>query len=91
MELDDIHIAYTEILAASSIINIDPNRRGDGISYFGSPVWGWKKSDDALEAERTGHSGSRPATSSTMPRSSRPPRRATGSTSTTSPHTAGPR
>lgn len=51
-ELDDIHTSYTKILAASSIANIDPNRRGDGISYLGAAVWGWSKSDDALEAAR---------------------------------------
>ncbi|WP_329259567.1 hypothetical protein OG417_22820 [Actinoallomurus sp. NBC_01490] len=52
VELDEIHNAYSEILDTSGIINIDPNRRGDGVSYLGSPAWGWRKSDNALESAR---------------------------------------
>ena len=51
-ELDDVHAGYGEILAASAIVNIDPNRRGDGILYLGAAKWGWVRSDAALESAR---------------------------------------
>jgi rRNA-processing protein FCF1 len=52
-ELDDIHTGYAEILSASTIVNIDPNRHGSrSIVVFGAPAWGWANSDAALEASR---------------------------------------
>ncbi|MFI6031633.1 PIN domain-containing protein [Amycolatopsis magusensis] len=53
-ELDGIHTAYSKILAASAIVNIDPNRRnrGSGMVFVGSAIWGWAPSPDAHEADR---------------------------------------
>lgn len=51
-ELDTIHVAYTEILAASTIRNVDPNRRGSGVVFVGAASWGWSPSDEGLEASR---------------------------------------
>jgi rRNA-processing protein FCF1 len=53
MELDEIHTSYTKVLAASTIVNVDPNRRGSRHMVFvGYPKWGWATSDAALEASR---------------------------------------
>jgi hypothetical protein len=46
-ELDDIHTGYAGVLAASTIINVDPGR-----GFIGFAIWGWGKSDTALEASR---------------------------------------
>ncbi|MGM1062167.1 PIN domain-containing protein [Saccharothrix sp. Mg75] len=52
-ELDNIHTAYQEVLAASGIINIDPNRHGRGdMVFIGFASWGWASSDAPLEAAR---------------------------------------
>lgn len=52
-DLDDIHAGYNDILSASAIINIDPNRNASsGMVFLGSATWGWAKSDAALEASR---------------------------------------
>jgi len=52
-ELDDIHSEYAKILAASAIVNIDPNRHGDwDVVVINAPEWGWAESDAALEAAR---------------------------------------
>lgn len=52
-ELDDIQASYAEVLKASAIINIDPNRRsGAGATFIGFAKWGWAKSDATLEASR---------------------------------------
>ncbi len=51
-ELSDIHAAFAEILSASEIVNVDPNRRGSGILVIGHATWGWAPSPYALEAGR---------------------------------------
>ncbi|NIL43489.1 hypothetical protein HCB17_21895 [Salinispora arenicola] len=52
-DLDDIQAEYNKILADSSIVNVDPNRRaGRGAVFIGFPKWGWAKSDAALETSR---------------------------------------
>jgi rRNA-processing protein FCF1 len=52
-ELDDIHTGYVEILAASGIVNIDPNRHaGGGAVFIGFVEWHWAPSDSALEGSR---------------------------------------
>ncbi|WP_370964728.1 PIN domain-containing protein [Amycolatopsis sp. cg9] len=51
-ELTDIHAAFAEILSASEIINVDPNRPGSGVLFIGHPTWGWAPSPDVLEADR---------------------------------------
>lgn len=53
-ELDEIHADYVGILAASTVINIDPNRRrgGRGVVFGGFATWGWGKSQASLEASR---------------------------------------
>ncbi|GHF35341.1 rRNA-processing protein FCF1 [Amycolatopsis bartoniae] len=53
-ELDDIHSAYSEILSASSIINIDPNRssRSSFAVFVGFASRGWAPSSDVLEGDR---------------------------------------
>jgi hypothetical protein len=51
-DLDDIHTAYGKVLAASTIVNVDPNRGGRGAVFIGFPEWGWAESDGALEASR---------------------------------------
>jgi hypothetical protein len=52
--LDGVAAAYADILAASDIDNVDPNRWADGtgIGFVGFAEWGWTASDDALEAAR---------------------------------------
>jgi hypothetical protein len=53
MELDEIHTSYTKVLAASAIVNVDPNRHGSRHMVFvGYPTWGWATSDPAMEASR---------------------------------------
>jgi hypothetical protein len=40
-ELDDTHTGYADILAASAIVNIDPDRHaGEDAVFIGFPVWG---------------------------------------------------
>jgi hypothetical protein len=53
-ELTDIHAAFADILSASAIINVDPNRGGggSGVLFVGYARWGWVASSDALEAAR---------------------------------------
>lgn len=53
-ELDDIYVAYSEILVASAIVNVDPNRgrRGSGMVFVGFARWGWAPSSDSLESDR---------------------------------------
>lgn len=53
-ELDAIRITYTDLLGASGIVNIDPNRttRNSGIIVLAPIRWGWAKSDPQLEAAR---------------------------------------
>ncbi|QYL19164.1 PIN domain-containing protein [Mycolicibacterium pallens] len=51
-ELDVIERAYVDILNASSIKNIDPNRSGSGIIFIGAAKWGWESSDNDLESAR---------------------------------------
>ncbi|MEV6259106.1 hypothetical protein AB0L97_38390 [Nocardia sp. NPDC051911] len=52
-ELDHIAAAYNEVLSASRIRNIDPNRgAGGGVVFLGYAKWGWEPSDPALEATR---------------------------------------
>jgi rRNA-processing protein FCF1 len=51
-ELDDIAASYAEILAASTIKYVNPNRRGSGVFFVGAADWGWGDSDDQIEAAR---------------------------------------
>jgi hypothetical protein len=51
-ELDAIEASYTNILASSSIRNVDPNRRGSRIIHVGFAKWSWAPSDNELEAAR---------------------------------------
>jgi hypothetical protein len=52
-ELEEIRVAFIEVLEASTIVNIDPNRRrGSGVVFIGYPKWGWASSDDGLESIR---------------------------------------
>lgn len=51
-ELDGIAAAYTDVLAASGIKNVDPNRNGGGMVWIGFAKWGWESSSDELEAAR---------------------------------------
>jgi len=51
-ELDTIRGRYLEVLAASAIRNVDPNRPGSGVVHYGAPKWGWVASEPALEASR---------------------------------------
>lgn len=51
-ELDAIHARYLEVLAASAIHNVDPNRPGSGMVFIGAAKWGWAPSTPAVEASR---------------------------------------
>jgi rRNA-processing protein FCF1 len=51
-ELDAIETAYVEVLSASGIKNIDPNRWDSPILFIGAAQWGWEASNDDLEAAR---------------------------------------
>ena len=52
-ELDGIAGSYADILNASGIKNVDPNRHGgNGMVFLGYAKWGWTESDDRLEATR---------------------------------------
>lgn len=51
-ELAAIESSYGEILDASHIQNIDPNRRGSGMAFIGFASWGWAASNPELEAAR---------------------------------------
>ncbi|MEV6867457.1 PIN domain-containing protein [Streptosporangium subroseum] len=52
-DLDEIHASYNDILSASAIINIDPNRNASSDVFFvGAAEWGWATSDAVLEASR---------------------------------------
>lgn len=51
-ELASIEAGYGEILDASQIENIDPNRHGSGMAFIGFAGWGWAASGPALEAAR---------------------------------------
>jgi rRNA-processing protein FCF1 len=41
-----------QVVAASTIRNIDPNRPGSSVVFVGSPVWGWGPSDAQHERAR---------------------------------------
>lgn len=49
-ELDQIESDYVDILRRSTILNIDPNRNGSGMMFFGFPSYAWGPSDAPLEA-----------------------------------------
>lgn len=53
-ELDAIEAAYLEVLEASAVVDIDPNRGSSrsGLMFIGFPRWGWASSDGAGEAAR---------------------------------------
>jgi hypothetical protein len=51
-ELDGIAAAYADILAASVIENVDPNRWAGDFVFIGFAEWDWADSDDAMEAAR---------------------------------------
>jgi hypothetical protein len=54
IELDSLAVDYTAMLSNSAIVNVHPNRdgRNRGITFIGSPHWGWTPSDAAAEATR---------------------------------------
>lgn len=53
VELDELHRRYDEILDASAIQNVDPNRgRSSGMVFIGFASWGWAPSDPDLERDR---------------------------------------
>jgi hypothetical protein len=51
-ELDHLHRAYVDVLADSTIVNVDPNRGGGGIIFVGYAEWEWGESDNSLESRR---------------------------------------
>ncbi|CQD11830.1 hypothetical protein BN1232_02225 [Mycobacterium lentiflavum] len=51
-ELDAIAASYADILAASNIEYVNPNRPGASAIFVGAADWGWADSDDKLEAAR---------------------------------------
>lgn len=51
-ELDGIAASYAEILAASKIKYVNPNRRGSRVIFANAANWGWDDSDDKLEIDR---------------------------------------
>jgi rRNA-processing protein FCF1 len=51
-ELDSIASSYSDILAASGIRNVDPNRRGGRVQFVGAAIWGWTSSGNDLESAR---------------------------------------
>jgi PIN domain len=51
-ELDGIAASYAEILAASEIKYVNPNRPGGRVTFVGAADWGWGDSDEKLEAAR---------------------------------------
>lgn len=51
-ELDAIAASYADILTASDIKYINPNRYDNDLHFFGAADWGWVDSDDQLESAR---------------------------------------
>jgi hypothetical protein len=51
-ELNCIQNEYNKILAASAIVNVDPNRHTDGMAFIGFVEWDWVSSDLGLESAR---------------------------------------
>lgn len=51
-ELDAIAASYADILTASEIRYVNPNRYDNGVHFFGAADWGWVDSDDQLESAR---------------------------------------
>ncbi|OBE99008.1 PIN domain-containing protein [Mycobacterium sp. 852002-10029_SCH5224772] len=51
-ELEQLQQAYLDVLDDSTIENVDPNRGGGDIAFFGYAEWGWGKSDNNLESRR---------------------------------------
>ena len=51
-ELEDVRVGFLALLDCSTIINVDPNRRGSGIIFIGAAKWGWAPSDGALTVAR---------------------------------------
>lgn len=53
-ELDGILSAYTDVLSASAIVNVHPNRggRNSRVVFIGAATWGWAASSEALETNR---------------------------------------
>ncbi|OMB93227.1 PIN domain-containing protein [Mycobacterium colombiense] len=51
-ELNAIAGAYADILTASDIEYVNPNRADSRVRFVGAPDWGWVDSDDQLESAR---------------------------------------
>lgn len=51
-ELDGIAESYGEVVAASGIDYVNPNRHDTDIMFIGWADWGWAQSDSHLEASR---------------------------------------
>src|SRR5882757_7810055 len=51
-ELDGIAASYAEVLAASEIKYVNPNRPGGRVIFAGAADWGWGDSDENLEVAR---------------------------------------
>lgn len=50
-ELDELQQAYLDVLADSTIVNVDPNRHSSEM-FIGFAEWGWGPSDTRLESHR---------------------------------------
>jgi hypothetical protein len=53
-ELDQLQQGYVDVLADSTIENVNPNRGGGGIVFAGFAEWEWGKSNNSLESRRMG-------------------------------------
>lgn len=51
-ELAQLETTYVEVLAASEIRDVDPNRYPGDTPFIGAQKWGWGTSDDALTVQR---------------------------------------
>lgn len=51
-ELDAIAASFADILTASDIKYVNPNRYDSEVVFVGASDWGWVDSDDQLESAR---------------------------------------
>jgi rRNA-processing protein FCF1 len=51
-EVTAVEADYIQIIEASEIQYVNPNRDGDGVFFVGAADWGWGPSDDALTSAR---------------------------------------
>lgn len=50
-ELDSLAADYGSLLDASSVRNVDPNRRQSGVVFIGAAKWGWAPSSPEVTAQ----------------------------------------